>query len=358
MVDDMTRTPPDNILDQLLTAVVVLDGALNIKYFNAAAENLFVASGTKTRSKPLESFFAEDNGAIEGIAAAMRTGENFTRRRASWLLVPKRELIVDFSVTPDQDAQRIVIEIQPVDRLLRISRDEAWLASQETTTNMVRSMAHEIKNPLGGIRGAAQLLSRELKDQELEEFTKIIIDETDRLRNLTDRMLGPTKPVRHRPVNVHDVLEHVRSVIGLEAPQNLSIVRDYDPSIPSLLGDREQLIQATMNIARNALQALTEHKVEDAVITLRTRVKRRHTIGRKTHKLIVELSVIDNGIGIPPELVEDIFFPMITGRAEGTGLGLAISQNLITRHEGLIECSSVPGNTEFSIYLPLGMTDA
>ena len=354
----MTRTPPDNILDQLLTAVVVLDGALSIQYLNAAAESLLVASGKKIRNKPLKSFFANDNGAINDIAEAMKTGDTFTRRRASWQLETKRDLIVDFSVTPDPDSERVIIEIQPVDRLLRISRDEAWLASQETTANMVRSMAHEIKNPLGGIRGAAQLLSRELKDKGLEEFTQIIIDETDRLRNLTDRMLGPTKPVRHRPVNVHDVLEHVRSVISLEAPAHISIARDYDPSIPDFLADREQLIQATMNIAKNALQALTEHNVDNGKITLRTRVKRRHTIGRKTHKLIVEMSIIDNGLGIPPELIEDIFFPMITGRAEGTGLGLAISQNLITRHEGLIECSSVPGNTEFSIYLPLGMTDA
>lgn len=354
----MTESAPDNTIDYLLTAVVVLDGALNVEYLNTSAENLLGASGTKTQKKPLQSFFADTHTSMDAIGDALRKGDSFTRRRANWKLKSGRQIIVDYSVSPDVSSQRVVIEIQPVDRLLRISRDEAWLASQETTTNMVRSMAHEIKNPLGGIRGAAQLLSRELKDQELEEFTKIIIDETDRLRNLTDRMLGPTKPIRHRPVNVHEVLEHVKSIIGLEAPKSVKIIRDYDPSIPDLLGDREQLIQATMNIARNAMQALTEHKVENGQIVLRTRVKRRHTIGRKTHRLIAEISIIDNGRGIPPELIEDIFFPMITGRAEGTGLGLAISQNLITRHEGLIECSSVPGNTEFSIYLPLGMTDA
>lgn len=354
----MTSAPPDNIIDQLLTAIVVLDSALNIIYLNGAAENLLGASGTKTQKKPLKSFFLSGDSSIEGIAEALRTGDSYTRRRANWKLKPDREVIVDFSVTTDDENKHAVIEVQPVDRLLRISRDEAWLASQETTTNMVRSMAHEIKNPLGGIRGAAQLLSRELKDEDLAEFTQIIIDETDRLRNLADRMLGPTKPIRHRPVNIHDVLEHVKSVISLECPNTVHIVRDYDPSIPDLLGDREQLIQAIMNIARNALQALTENEIQDGVITLRTRVKRRHTIGRKTHRLIAELSIIDNGKGIPPELIEDIFFPMITGRAEGTGLGLAISQNLITRHEGLIECASVPGKTEFSIYLPLGMTNA
>lgn len=354
----MTNTQPSHILDYLVTAVVVLDGALNITYVNTAAETLLGVSGEKSAGKPLQNFFANDNSAPTGLQEALKGGEGYTRRRANWKLKPDRDLVVDFSVSPDTELNQLIIEIHVLDRVLRISRDEAWLASQETTNNMVRSMAHEIKNPLGGIRGAAQLLSRELEDNDLEEFTKIIIDETDRLRNLTDRMLGPNKPIHHRPVNVHDVLEHVKSVTSLEAPTGVCITRDYDPSIPDLMGDREQLIQALLNIVRNAMQALSENNIEDGLVTLRTRVKRRHTIGRKTHRLIAEISIIDNGPGIPPELIEDIFFPMITGRAEGTGLGLAISQNLITRHEGLIECSSVPGNTVFSIYLPLGMTNA
>lgn len=354
----MTNTQSNKILDQLITAVLVLDSDLNITYQNAAAENLLGSSGVKSLGKPLRSFFADERNAPTDIAEALKKDESYTRRRVKWKMKQGYEQVVDFTVTPDVDANQVAIEIQPVDRLLRISRDEAWLASQETTTNMVRSMAHEIKNPLGGIRGAAQLLSKELKNPELEEFTKIIIEETDRLRSLTDRMLGPNKPIRHQLTNVHEVLEHVKSVIGLEAPNHIIIARDYDPSIPDLFGDREQLIQAMMNIVRNALQALTEHNVEQGNIILRTRVRRRHTIGRKTHRLIAEINIIDNGPGIPPELVEDIFFPMITGRAEGTGLGLAISQNLITRHEGLIECSSAPGHTEFSIYLPLGITDA
>ncbi len=352
------KTHYDKIFDNLLTAIVILDDHLNIILMNAAAESLLGVSEEHTYGKALKSYFADSDGTPYSVAEALRKGENFTKRRAAWQLHNGRVLTVDYTVTPDKELNSVVLEIQALDRLLRISRDEAWLSSQETTNNMVRSMAHEIKNPLGGIRGAAQLLAKELKDNDLEEFTKIIIGETDRLRNLTDRMLGPTKPIEHQSVNVHEVLEHVASLLRLEAQDKVTLRKDYDPSIPNLLGDHEQLIQALMNIVSNAFQVLTENNVEDGLVTLKTRVKRRYTIGRKTHRLIAEVSVIDNGPGIPPEIVEDIFFPMITGRAKGTGLGLSISQNLITRHEGLIECSSVPGNTVFAIYLPLGNTDA
>lgn len=348
----------DKVLDNLLIAIVVLDEQSNIVYLNVAAEDCLGISGDGLRGKPLSSFFAESDVTPSAICEGAKLGESFTRRRAHWQLLHGRELTVDYSVTLIPELKQIIVEIQPLDRLLRISRDEAWITSQETTTQMLRSMAHEIKNPLGGIRGAAQLLSRELGNEDLEEFTKIIIDETDRLRNLTDRMLGPNTPIAFQAVNIHIVLEHVASVIRLESNGNLHIIKDYDPSIPDLWGDKEQLIQATLNIVRNALQALQENHVDGGAITLRTRVRHRYTIGRKTHDLVTEIRIMDNGPGIPPHLVEDIFFPMITGRAEGTGLGLSISQNLITRHKGLIECSSVPGKTVFAIYLPLGISDA
>ena len=349
----------EKILDSLLTAVVVLDSDLHVLYMNAAAEDCLGASGEHTHGKPLSSFFVEGENTPATIQEGLRSGEGYTRRRATWRLLHGREITVDFTVTPELDIEQVILEVHPLDRLLRISRDEAWIASQETTNQMIRAMAHEIKNPLGGIRGAAQLLDRELRNnEELEEFTKIIIGETDRLRTLTDRMLGPNTPIHFSLVNVHLVLEHVARIIRLEADGGVDVIKDYDPSIPELRGDREQLIQATMNIARNALQSIRENGINDGRITLKTRVRRRYTIGRKTHKLIAEISIIDNGPGIPAHIMEDIFFPMISGRAEGTGLGLSISQNLITRHEGLIECSSVPGNTVFSIYLPLGTTNA
>ena len=342
-----------NILDNLLTAVVVLNKAFSIRYMNPAAEDLFAVSESHTQGKNFLDYFKEDARAPALILKAIQDNKSLTMRHANWDLKSNRKIVVDFSVAPDEDGDGAVLEIQSLDRLLRISRDEAMLASQETTHNMMRSMAHEIKNPLGGIRGAAQLLERELPTPELGEFTRVIIEEADRLRNLTDRMLGPNKPVEFVELNIHEVLEHVSSVVKLQEATQVRIVRNYDPSIPDLRGDKEQLIQATMNIVNNAHQALTENDIESPTITLKTRIKRRHTIGMQTHPLVVIVSVIDNGPGIPPQILEDIFFPMITGRAEGTGLGLTISQSLIARHRGLIECRSVPGETEFSIYLPL-----
>jgi len=345
-----------HILDSLMTAVVVLNKHLKIAQMNASAEMTMGVSADKVLGKAVETLFSREDGTPEALDLAIKDNRNFTKRKAVWKLHHQRTLTVDYSVTPNADTGEVVIEVQPLDRLLRINREEAMISSQETSRNLVRAMAHEIKNPLGGIRGAAQLLARELMNEELEEYTRIIIEETDRLRNLVDRMLGPHKSSEPEQLNVHEVLEHVMSVIKVETAGSTKLVRDYDPSIPDIKADRSQLIQATLNIARNALQALTEHAEhldEQPRISFITRIQRRYTIGRQYHPLVVKVSIVDNGPGIPPELVEDIFFPMISGRAMGTGLGLAIAQNLISHHGGLIECSSRKGRTEFTIFLPL-----
>jgi two-component system nitrogen regulation sensor histidine kinase GlnL len=345
------------ILDNLLTATIVLDENLQLTFVNTSAEMLLSVSGDQILGKPIASCFVDLDGTSDALREALAENRHFTMRRARWRLHNGAEITVDYSVSPNPELGMVVIEAHALDRLLRINREEAMLSTQETSRNLIRSLAHEIKNPLGGIRGAAQLLARELSSNridEFEEYTRIIIDETDRLRNLVDRMLGPHRPANRKPTNIHEVLEHVMSVLRAETSNRLRLVRDYDPSIPEVPGDRELLIQATLNIARNAVQVLLENGREsDGRITFRTRVQRRYTIGRKQHPLVARLSIIDNGPGIPPDLIEDIFFPMITGRAEGTGLGLAIAQNLISQHEGLIECESEPGLTEFSIYLPL-----
>jgi two-component system, NtrC family, nitrogen regulation sensor histidine kinase GlnL len=342
------------LLDNLITAVIVLDGNLKLFHINVAAEMLLGISAEQALGKPISYCFNELDGTPESLREALKFNHHFTKRRARWRLHNHSEITVDYSVTPNADMGMVIVEVQPLDRLLRISREEALLSSQETSRNLVRSLAHEIKNPLGGIRGAAQLLARELNSPELEEYTRIIIDETDRLRNLVDRMLGPNKPWQPRLINIHEILEHVAVVVRAEAAKQIQIVRDYDPSIPEIRGDKEQLIQATLNIARNAMQSLLESDMQGSrVITIATRVQRRYTIGRRHYPLVARIAITDNGPGIPPDLIEDIFFPMITGRAEGTGLGLAIAQKLINQHQGLIECDSQPGRTEFSIYLPL-----
>lgn len=342
------------LLDSLITAVIVLDGDLGLYHINASAEALLGISDSQMHGKSISHCFSETDGTPETLRAALVDNTHFTKRKARWRLQNQTEITVDYSVTPNPEVNMLIIEVQPLDRMLRISREEALLSSQETSRNLIRSLAHEIKNPLGGIRGAAQLLARELHSEELEEYTGIIIDETDRLRDLVDRMLGPRQPLQRRPVNIHEVFEHVATVIKAEAGGTVHIDRDYDPSIPELPGDKSQLIQAALNIARNALQAIQENSAQaTGRITFATRVQRRFTIGRTHHPLVARMDITDNGPGIAPGLLEDIFFPMITGRADGTGLGLAISQNLVNQHDGLIECQSEVGHTVFSIYLPL-----
>jgi len=263
-----------------------------------------------------------------------------------------QSITVNLSATPlleNGKLSEILIEIQQVDRHLRITKEEQLLAQQNTSRMLVRGLAHEIKNPLGGLRGAAQLLDLELQDPELKEYTQIIIAESDRLQDLMDKMLGPNKPAHKCFLNIHEVLERVRYLVAAEANNSIILITDYDPSIPELYADKNQLIQALLNIVRNAVQAIQT----EGEITIRSRISRHMTIGRKRYKLTVKIEIIDNGPGIKPELMDQIFYPMITSRAEGTGLGLSIAQSLINQHNGLIECESEPGNTVFSIYLPL-----
>jgi two-component system nitrogen regulation sensor histidine kinase GlnL len=263
-----------------------------------------------------------------------------------------QSITVNLSATPILELGEltdILIELQQVDRHLRITKEEQLLAQQATSRMLVRGLAHEIKNPLGGLRGAAQLLEQELHDPELKEYTKIIIAESDRLQDLMDKMLGPNKPAHKSLLNIHEVLERVRHLVAVEAGNNIRLQTDYDPSIPELFADKNQIIQALLNVVRNAIQAIQS----SGKIILRTRIQRHMTIGRKLYKLVAKIEIIDNGPGIQPGLMGQIFYPMITGRAEGTGLGLSIAQSLINQHNGLIECESEPGNTVFSIYLPL-----
>ncbi|MBD3657754.1 MULTISPECIES: nitrogen regulation protein NR(II) [Marinobacter] len=351
-----------NILDNLTTAVVVLSADLRVEYLNPAAENLFETSITRTLDLPVDELLLESAAALDTLHAAALNGQSYTKREAEFLLPSGTRLTVDYSVSPIGSAPlELLMEVQPRDRLLRISREEDIISQQETTRILVRGMAHEIKNPLGGIRGAAQLLDRELADESQREYTRVIIDEADRLRTLVDRMLGPNKALKIAPTNIHEVLERVKTLLEAESRGRLTFVRDYDPSLPEFPGDKEQLIQAFLNIARNAMEAAFENQPagggsQSPTITFRTRALRQFTIGHKRHRLVCRIDVIDNGPGIPPELLQNIFYPMISGRASGTGLGLSITQSIIGQHRGLVECESEPGKTDFIIFLPLEET--
>lgn len=349
---------PKRLLDNLNTAVLVVDAALIVRYLNPAAEALLAMSRARAVGTPFTDCFVELGG--DDTAAALRetlaTSHPFTKREVH-LQVGPQEIIVDYTVgmlmTPGAPLC-LLIEMQQMDRLLRISKEEALLVNHQATRALVRGVAHEIKNPLGGIRGAAQLLARTLPGTDVSEYTNIIIEETDRLRNLADRMLGPRKLPELQRVNIHECLERVRSLVLVEAEGRVQIRRDYDPSLPELRADPDQLIQAILNITGNALQALMENpEQQNPCIVLRTRHLRQFTIGATRHRLVMRVDIIDNGPGIPQSLLETIFYPMVSGRANGTGLGLSIAQDIVHQYQGLIECESRPGETTFSILLPV-----
>ncbi len=350
------------ILDNLNSAVLLFDERKRLIYINPGGEMLFGVSARKVVGTAAGELLDCPSHVVEDILnRALQTGQPFTERAMRLPLAGDRAITVDCTVSPlDEPAAKreILVEIEQVGRQLRISREERRLAQHQVTRALVRGLAHEIKNPLGGLRGAAQLLARELPDPALQEYTHIIIEEADRLQNLVNRMLGPNRLPQKRLVNLHQMMERVHSLIEAElapskADDGIRLVRDYDPSIPLLIADADQLIQALLNIVRNALQAL-DGKGE---IILRTRVQRQYTIGHKRHKLVVCIDVIDNGPGISDELREALFFPMVTSRPDGTGLGLSIAQSLVNQHGGLIECTSRPGETTFSVLIPLEKVD-
>jgi two-component system nitrogen regulation sensor histidine kinase GlnL len=339
------------ILDNLHTMVVLFDDRLRLRYMNPAAEMFFSASATRFRGIEAGELVHND-ALVAALAGALDSGHPFTERELTLQLGPERRVTVDVTAIPLSEPRRgpeLLVEMTQVDRQLRITREENLLAQSSATRALVRGLAHEIKNPLGGLRGAAQLLQGELADEELKEYTRIIIDEADRLRNLINRMLGPNSLPHKREINLHQVLERVRQVVQAEAPAGVRFLRDYDPSIPELAADEDMLIQAVFNLVRNAAQAVGA----EGTITLRTRTLRQYTIGQTRHKLVARLDVIDDGPGISPEVKESIFLPMVTGRPDGTGLGLPIAQSLINQHGGLIECESQPGHTVFTVLLPL-----
>lgn len=345
-----------NLVNDLETAVLILDQHLQVQYLNASAEALLQISGRRSIGEHIDQIFI-DNDDQDGFINSLRSENPYTKREAELLLPGSQKATVDYSVNPITISNQpcLLIELHPRDRLLRISREEELISNQAATQSLVRGMAHEIKNPLGGIRGSAQLLARMLDNPDLKEFTDIIIDEVDRLKNLVDKMLGPNKLPERESTNIHEVLERVYSLITVEADGQVILKRDYDPSIPEMAADKEQMIQVVLNIVRNAMQAMLGNPEQEqpATIVLRTRSVRQFTIGHHRHRLVLHISIIDNGPGIPEDIRESLFYPMISGRAEGTGLGLSIAQSIVNQHQGIIECESEPGKTEFSIYLPL-----
>lgn len=344
------------VVDGLNAAVLVLDRKLRLLFMNPAAETLFELSYRQAYRLALPSLLPNAELLITGLRYSLESGHPYIERELQLIFLNERMVTVDCTAVPlleQVPPTELLVELRQIDWRLRIDREENILAQHHTTRALVRNLAHEIKNPLGGLRGAAQLLAHELTDPALHEYTRIIIGEADRLRNLVDRMLGPNRPRAYAEVSIHEIVERVWALVRVEAAAGIRIERDYDPSIPLMWGDIDGLIQAVLNVVRNAVQALNRQ----GIITLRTRVQRQYTIAAKRHKLVAQLDIIDNGPGIPPAQQEQIFYPMISGRPNGTGLGLSIAQNIVNQHGGLIECASRPGETVFTLLLPLGKPD-
>ncbi|MDT8397574.1 MAG: nitrogen regulation protein NR(II) [Pseudomonadales bacterium] len=349
------------LIDNLTTAIIVLDAELRLFHLNPAAEALLETSDRHCHNAYVGDILCVAGDTLESMRNAQLSGSTYIARKEQLTLAGGNRLIVDYAVSPLHDIGEnfLLIEIQGLDRSYQISRKETFLSNHETTRELVRGLGHEIKNPLGGIRGAAQLLAQELNNKELQDYTSIIIKETDRLVKLVDGLTGGYQKPRLKLMNIHEVLERTRNLVEAETRGRIVFIRDYDPSIPEFMGDVEQLIQAVLNITRNAMQALSETDMKRVKprITLKSRAVSQATIGSQIHKLVARIEITDNGPGIDPAIIDNIFYPLISGRAEGTGLGLSIAQTIVHNHDGLIECESQPGRTRFIVSIPLQQTE-
>ncbi len=347
------------LLDQMPNAIMVFEAeSQQLVYVNPAAESALDLSRKSLEGQSVHDLFG-GNEALNRMIAEVKLGHVVAQRQELVLhSLPgsiHQELIqAHIVVAALEDPDLLLMEWFPIDQQLRSARDERVTQQVESNKQLMRNLAHEIKNPLGGIRGAAQLLEFELPDQGLREYTQVIIKESDRLQTLVDRLLAPHRKAHViEAFNVHEALERVRSLVLAEFPKGLKIIRNYDTSLPDVMGDREQLIQATLNIVHNAAQALSEEIIAGvAQIELKTRVARSVTIAKQRYKLAMDLHVIDNGPGIPEEMMERIFFPLVSGREGGSGLGLTLAQTFVQQHQGFIACDSRPGRTDFHIQIP------
>lgn len=351
---DLISADSGSLMEALATAVVVVDDQLHVESVNAAAESLLALSAAKLVGHELGDAFGDGNELSTLVTRVLDDPRTYTERDLELVLQNVQSIVVDCTVSPwvsrEHGDTRVIVELVSVERHQRIQLEENMLAQNQVTTALMRGFAHEVKNPLGGIRGAAQLLERELEDQAQAEYTQIIIGEADRLRALVDSMLGPPEAPRKERVNIHEVLEHVAQLVTVEHTCAVRIIRDYDPSLPEFEGDRNQLVQAFLNLVRNAARAIDN----DGEIRLRTRAQRKFNIGENVHRLVARIDVIDAGPGVPEEIRESIFYPMVSGHADGTGLGLPLAQSMVNRQGGLIGFNSEPGHTEFNVWLPLG----
>jgi two-component system nitrogen regulation sensor histidine kinase GlnL len=354
--DGPLRRNASNILDSLNSGVILLDDNLLITDLNPAAENVLGISRKRARGQSLLQLVDDEPEMREILSRVSATGDQYANQvHLAPTEVHADDRTVECRVSPiSVDGATLLVEMTDVTRRNQIDRENALLIQHGAGRQMIRQLAHEIKNPLGGIRGAAQLLERQLADAELREYTDVVISETDRLAGLVDTLLGPGGPPNKQPANVHELLEYVVRLTEAEGQKQLTVHRDYDPGLPLIDLDRDQMVQALLNLVRNAVAALDGH----GTLTLRSRAVTNFTIGDIRHRVIATIEIEDDGPGIPPDLQDSVFYPLVTSRPEGTGLGLPAAQELISRHGGLVEFESRPGRTVFLVRIPLDQVDA
>jgi two-component system nitrogen regulation sensor histidine kinase GlnL len=349
------RIEGTELLDALVTSVFLLDQDLRVGYLNSAAQTLIGLGPNQALGRSIVDLTRGADTLLPLFERARKGGEGVVQRELAWPAPGGVDRILDCAVTQitlGLDV-RLLLEIEDITQHRRLTRENALLAQLGGSRLMVRQLAHEIKNPLGGLRGAAQLLERELLDPALREYTRVIISEADRLTNLLDSMLGPGRPPAKQLINVHEILERVYHLLRSEAPEGVTVERDYDPSLPPLTVDPNHIIQAMLNLGRNAIQALSGANAQSPRLILRTRAVSNVSVGSGRHKLVASIQFEDNGPGVLSEIRDTIFYPLVSGRADGSGLGLGIAQDLVSRHGGLIEFDSAPGRTIFVISLPM-----
>ena len=355
----MNRVPLAG-LELLASGVVILDGSLRIAELNAAAESTLAIHRKAALGQSFLQVFSDGHAFAEKLVLALEEGRGFWDPMLLLTRQSGEVLTLSCLASPIESPHgRLLLELRQIDQQLRVEREVQALSQSQANRELIRNLAHEIKNPLGGLRGSAQLLEHELDDRpDLREYTQVIIKEADRLQSLMERLLTPSRLPQLGAVNIHEVCERVRSLVLAEFPgrtgPSIKIHRDYDTSLPELWGDREQLIQAVLNIARNAAQALAASPpAQGGEIRLQTRVSRHAPLARGAHRLALELQVIDNGPGIADEIRDRVFHPLVSGREGGTGLGLTLAQTFVQYHHGVVECESRPGKTVFRIVLPI-----
>ena len=341
-------------LEYLSTAVILLDDESRIVYINTAAEQLFDINDKILHGLPLQQVFTHTEQLGNAMQQAIQNNASYIEHDLTLGTNSHGKTHLHCSVSPLHFSRRyLLLEFHAMDRSLKLAREEQMLDQTQSNRLLLRNLAHEIKNPLGGIRGAAQLLEQELDKPALREYTQVIVQEADRLRTLMENLLAPQNASHYGTLNIHEVLERVRSVVLAEMPVGLKIRRDYDISLPALVGDKEQLIQVVLNIVRNAAQAMQGK----GLIIFRTRIVRQATLMKHRHRLAVMVQIIDSGPGIPQELKDKIFYPLVSGHADGHGLGLTLAQDFVSQHHGAIEFDSEPGRTCFTVMLPVPPSD-